>query len=98
MTAATVSTGTSALGVAFLIDPTGVIQRNILESGGDLWIKLRGDFVLDAGTPARAIDAEFLRADLDATGTNPGTGDHPIDSPYGVQGGLFESWFVATKG
>jgi hypothetical protein len=34
----------------------------------------------------RAIDAEFVRAQLP-------TGDRPATSPFGIQGGLFESWF-----
>jgi DNA-binding beta-propeller fold protein YncE len=97
------SSGGVAQGVAFIIDIIGLIQRQILDAGGKLWIRLRGDFVLDTGDPAnhvppRAIDAEFLRADLDAGGAHPGTGDHPIDSEFGVQGGLFESWFSARQG
>jgi DNA-binding beta-propeller fold protein YncE len=51
----------------------------------ELWVMLRGDFVREAtGTgreveAGRAIDANFLRAELP-------TGDR-------IQGGLFESWF-----
>ena len=51
----------------------------------DLWILLRGDFVLDS--KGKAVDAEFARAELP-------TGDHPKSSVFGIQGGLFESWFT----
>jgi hypothetical protein len=57
----------------------------------DLWIRLRGDFVLDTGDPARAIDAEFVRHEFD-------TGDRPRGSTVGVQGGIFESWFTPRRG
>jgi hypothetical protein len=49
-------------------------------------IRLRGDFVLDTNDPPRAIDAEYVRAELP-------TGDRPSGSDVGIQGGLFESWF-----
>jgi hypothetical protein len=54
----------------------------------ELWIRLRGDFVLDHKDPsqARAIDAEFVRGELP-------TGDRPRGSNFGIQGGTFESWF-----
>ncbi len=54
----------------------------------ELWIHLRGDFVLDNKDPAqaRAIDAEFVRGELP-------TGDRPRGSNFGLQGGTFESWF-----
>jgi Collagen triple helix repeat (20 copies) len=54
----------------------------------ELWIRLRGDFVLDHKDPAqaRAIDAEFVRGELP-------TGDRSRGSNFGVQGGTFESWF-----
>lgn len=54
----------------------------------ELWIKLRGDFVVDTHEDGpRAIDAEFVRGKLP-------TGDRPSGSDHGVQGGIFESWFV----
>jgi DNA-binding beta-propeller fold protein YncE len=53
----------------------------------DLGVKLRGDFVVDAH--GRAVDAEFVRAEFP-------TGDRPAGSPYGIQGGLFESWFSSS--
>jgi hypothetical protein len=41
----------------------------------------------DAG---HAVDAEFTRAEFP-------TGDRPNGSPYGIQGGLFESWFQPKR-
>ncbi len=55
----------------------------------ELWVQLRGDFVLEAAENVRAIDAEFVRAELP-------TGDRPGGSSVGNQGGLFESWFSAS--
>jgi competence ComEA-like helix-hairpin-helix protein len=55
----------------------------------ELWVKLRCDFVLDFDEVLdrrRAVDGEFVRAQLP-------TGDRPRGSKYGIQGGLFESWF-----
>jgi hypothetical protein len=51
----------------------------------ELWILLRGDFVIDATEKGKAIDAEFVRAELPTGNRQP-----PID--VGIQGGLFESW------
>jgi hypothetical protein len=62
--------------------------RQLQGKQADLWIVLRGDFVID--TQGFAIDGEFVRAQLP-------TGDRPSGSPYGTQGGTFESWF-ALKG
>jgi hypothetical protein len=53
-----------------------------------LRVELNGDFVLD--TDGRAIDAEFVRAKLP-------TGDRPEGSDVGIQGGIFESWFMIHK-
>lgn len=75
------ATTATADGIAFVAKPT--VERFMLEAS-DLWVKLRGDFVIDIN--GKAIDAEFVRAELP-------TGDHPRSSPYGIQGGLFESWF-----
>jgi hypothetical protein len=66
--------------------------------GQELWVVLRGDFVREAipvrgpdgavtVTAGRAIDAEFVRGELP-------TGDRPAGSIFGVQGGMFESWFT----
>jgi hypothetical protein len=51
---------------------------------GALWARVHGDFVLDE--QGRAVDAEFTRAQFP-------TGDRPAGSGFGIQGGLFESWF-----
>jgi hypothetical protein len=77
----------NARGVAFLLDlQLAPIARDILAGIiNDLWIILRGDFVLDA--TGKAVDAEFTRAELP-------TGDRPGGSAVGVQGGLFESRFT----
>jgi WD40 repeat protein len=73
----------------FFVTEDGVLR--FIESKAEineLWIRLRGDFVLDNKDPdrARAIDAEFVRGELP-------TGDRPRDSKFGIQGGTFESWF-----
>jgi hypothetical protein len=77
----------NARGVAFLLDmQLAPIARNILAGIiNDLWIIVRGDFVLDRN--GNAIDAEFVRAELPS-------GDRPKNSLAGIQGGLFESWFT----
>jgi hypothetical protein len=75
---------TSAL--AFAVQP--VIERELLDLRAQLWVKLRGDFVLDIS--GRAISAEFVRAELP-------TGEQPSGSGLGLQGGTFESWFKVTK-
>jgi hypothetical protein len=49
-----------------------------------LFVRLRGDWVVDNEKPPRAIDAEFVRASLP-------TGDR-------IQGGTFESWFTVRRG
>jgi hypothetical protein len=50
---------------------------------GELFVRLRGDFVLGASEDPRALDANFLRARLP-------TGD-------GREGGTFESWLWTIK-
>jgi hypothetical protein len=86
----------NARGVAFLLDiRQAPIARDVINGFvPDLWVILRGDFVMDAGDPSRAIDAEFVRGELP-------TGDRPrppagqsLDKQSGIQGGLFESWFT----
>jgi len=81
----------NARGVAFLLDGENFPIAGEILAGkvNDLWIKLRGDFVLDSN--GKAVDAEFTRAELP-------TGDHPKASAFGVQGGLFESWFTVKAG
>ena len=61
----------------------------------DTWVRLRGDFVLDAD--GNAVDAEFVRAELP-------TGDYrkkpfpPPNDPMCIQGSIFESWFTLPEG
>ena len=55
----------------------------------ELWVRLRGDFVIEDTAERRAIDAEFVHAELP-------TGDRPKGSDHGIQGGLFESWFTVV--
>src|SRR4029077_2942675 len=64
VTAAQTVPGPDAFGVAFIVDPKlGVPQQEILRGKVDVWVMLRGDFVLDTGANnnniPRAIDAEF---------------------------------------
>lgn len=73
--------------LALLIDKPAVARLQGRD-GGDILVRMRGDFVLDRGN--RAIDAEFVRAELP-------TGDRPSGATVGIQGGTFESWFT-TKG
>lgn len=70
-----------AAAVAFI--PELKYMKYFLEAR-EHWVVLRGDFVVDVD--GRAVDAEFVRGKLP-------TGDRPDGSQYGVQGGLFESWF-----
>ena len=88
-------------GLAFLFSREVVdkIQTGIDRNGKpiELWVCLRGDFVLDEVTDSngqpvhRAVDAEFVRAELPS-------GDRPKNSKFGIQGGLFESWFQIGQG
>ncbi|HEX2094967.1 MAG TPA: hypothetical protein VHG28_21380 [Longimicrobiaceae bacterium] len=74
----------TAPAVAWVPDPSRISGNALEEAGQELWVALRGDFVVDVH--GRAVDAEFVRAQLP-------TGDRPAGSDHGVQGGLFESWF-----
>ncbi len=78
-----------AKAIAFVFDQAFVNTLREIELS-DLWVRLRGDFVLDTGDPPRAIDAEFARHEFD-------TGDRPSGSDVGVQGGIFESWFQPKR-
>ncbi|MET0649818.1 MAG: hypothetical protein ABW208_24670 [Pyrinomonadaceae bacterium] len=83
------ATGSPSPGAAFIFDPDTVSGRNILNGEiNELWVKLRCDFVLDSD--GRAVDGEFVRAQLP-------TGDRPAGSAFGIQGGLFESWFLQRR-
>ena len=84
VTQAVATSGPLAPGAAFIFQTSTITGQRILRGGLELWARLRGDFVLDEAE--RAIDAEFVRAQLP-------TGDRPATSPFGIQGGLFESWF-----
>jgi hypothetical protein len=81
-----------ARGVAFILDQQIPMARNLLAGGvTDVMIQLRGDFVMD--TQGRAIDGEFVRAQL-PTGDRPQPpAGQPLNQQVGIQGGLFESWF-----
>lgn len=80
------SVGGLASGVAFLLssDAFNAVW------GKKLLVVLRGDVIRDE-SEKRAIDAEFVRAELP-------TGDRPRGAKAGIQGGKFESWVtVAMK-
>jgi hypothetical protein len=80
--------------VAFIFDnPLGL--RHV-EISSDVWVRLHCDFVIDVN--GKAVDGPFLRAQLP-------TGDHmgkstapPSSNPFGLQGGIFESWFTFNQG
>jgi DNA-binding beta-propeller fold protein YncE len=72
-------------------------ERKNIEMHNQLWVQLRGDFVLDVQDPqkpgvGKAIDAEYVRAEL-PTGDRPSPLVNLDRSKFGIQGGLFESWF-----
>ena len=73
-----------APGIAWVLDQRRTPREALQEFVRELWVALRGDFVLDLR--GRAVDAEFVRAELP-------TGDRPAGSDFGVQGGVFDSWF-----
>jgi hypothetical protein len=80
--------GPLAKGAAFLFDGTTPVGKRIIAGDfNELWVHLRGDFVVDEF--GRAVDAEFVRAELPS-------GDRPAGSKFGIQGGHFESWFFLT--
>jgi DNA-binding beta-propeller fold protein YncE len=93
-----------APGIAFILDRSKSRRAGEIISQtppfdkppfNDIWIRLRGDFVLD--TKERAVDAEFVRAKL-PTGDRPDPGGLPLDKQPGIQGGLFESWLTLLAG
>jgi hypothetical protein len=57
---------------------------DLARKSGRAWVQIRGDFFIDKNK--RAADVEYARAELP-------TGDRPQASKFGIQGGLFESWF-----
>jgi len=93
-----------APGVAFLfkepggqLGPATDIRRDIWQARVpfDMWVQLRGDFVLDKN--GNAVAVQFLRHELP-------TSDHrekpfpPSPDPLLLQGGLFVSWFGLKEG
>lgn len=79
------ATPSSAL--AFVIDRSDRVDLDeFFSQHSEVWVRLRGDFVVDMRSPPRALDAAFLRADLS-------TGERPRGTRLGLEGGLFESWF-----
>jgi len=97
-------TETAAPGLAFILDRQLSRRAGQMISNSppfddppfnDIWIRLRGDFVLDL--KGRAVDAEFVRAKL-TSGDRPDPGALPLDQQPGIQGGLFESWFTLQRG
>ena len=78
-----------AKAVAFVFDDVVESLVKMLQDRADLAVRINGEFVVD--DQGRAIDAEFTRAELP-------TGDRPSGSDFGVQGGLFQSWFLAVLG
>lgn len=86
---ATIIPGPLAKAIAFIIDGSTEIGKRLYAlTTIELWITLYGDFVVDKDK--RAIDAEFTRAEMP-------TGDRPAGSDYGVQGGIFHSWFTVGE-
>jgi len=81
--------GPNARGVAFVLDNNRLGETILAHKVRDVTVVLRGDFVLDKND--RAVDAEFVRGELP-------TGDRPKGSKFGIQGGLFESWFTFKQG
>jgi DNA-binding beta-propeller fold protein YncE len=75
---------TKALAFVFNLEQFDAL-RNV-ES--PLWVRLRGDFVLDTAAPIQhAISAEFVRRQLP-------TGYRPQGSTECLEGGTFESWLT----
>lgn len=78
-----------AAAAAFLFDNQAGLAR--VHQSQDIWVKLHSDFVIDAN--GKAVDGPFLRMQL-PTGDHMGTeGVPPPPHAFGMQGGLFESWF-----
>lgn len=82
-----VQTVTGPIAPAALVTINTDVVGYLIGSNAKVIITLKGDLVIDEN--GRAVDAEFLRAELP-------TGDRESGGLYGVQGGLFESWFLAN--
>ena len=96
ITAANLTPGapTSTAALAFVFDSLDRIYVTGISNSDagdlDVWVRLRGDFLLDLGSPGqspRAISAEFVRAQFP-------TGERPAGSGLCLEGGTFESWFL----
>ena len=72
-----------AIAAAFVIPPSAA-GGILLPKQANIWVFFHGDFVLDASK--RAICSQFVRAQLP-------TGQIPNGGNFGIQGGIFESWF-----
>jgi DNA-binding beta-propeller fold protein YncE len=88
---ATKVAGPKAPGAAFVFDPQ--TARPLFEHIDklpvpELEVELHTDFVTDER--GRAVDGEFICGRLP-------TGDRAKDSAFGVQGGLFRSWFTFER-
>jgi DNA-binding beta-propeller fold protein YncE len=92
VTSATAISGPTTSALAFVFDVNTPTFKRILggldnQGSFDVWIRLRGDFLLDKS--GKAVSAEFVRADFD-------TGERPPKSGLCLEGGTFESWLLLT--
>jgi len=87
--AAVSPTPTTTKALAFVPTPgTRTAELLSKSSNADVWVRMRGDFLMDTSTPSpRAISAEFVRAQFN-------TGERPKGSGLCLEGGLFESWMT----
>jgi hypothetical protein len=74
-----------AIAVAMIPDPTS--PAGGFPSQAPLWVFFHGGFVMDAS--GRAICSDFVRAQLP-------TGEIPKGGNFGIEGGIFESWFISA--
>ncbi|PWU14369.1 MAG: hypothetical protein C5B50_17470 [Verrucomicrobia bacterium] len=91
VTAATVSTGATAQGLAFI--PSIPPERLVLKEAR-VRVYFRGDFVLDKNN--RAVSCEFVRAQFPPNPAQFPTGALPAGQDLGFEGGLFFSWFTGA--
>ena len=89
VTATALPDDSDAAGIAFLFEDPLALRA--FKSAADAWIQLRCDFVIDVN--GKAVDGTFARFEL-PTGDRMGKfAAAPPANPFGIQGGLFESWF-----
>jgi hypothetical protein len=85
--------------LAFIFDagdremPPEPVVTTLQRERQELWVVLRCDFVIDEH--GRAVDGEHVRGQL-LSGDRPAPPDPA--SKFGIQGGLFESWFQLGRG